>query len=125
MSCGLSRSKAESLRYLARAVAAGELGEDDIESLATNQSIEKLVELPGIGPWSAALVLLRGFGRLEVFPPGDSGALRSLTGLLQLRTPESLAQVIERFGEYRGYLYLCGLGSSLLAKGLIHRAETG
>ena len=67
-------------------------------------------------------MLLRGFGRLEVFPPGDSGALRSLTGLLQLRTPESLAQVIERFGEYRGYLYLCGLGSSLLAKGLIERA---
>ena len=73
---------------------------------------------------SAALVLLRGFGRLEVFPPGDSGAMRSLTSLLQLRTPESLAAVIDRFGEHRGYLYLCGLGASLLAKGLIHRAGT-
>ena len=124
LACGLSRSKAESLRYLARAVATGEIGADDIEPLATSQAIDKLVELPGIGPWSAALVLLRGFGRLEVFPPGDSGAMRSLTSLLQLRTPESLAAVIDRFGEHRGYLYLCGLGASLLAKGLIHRAGT-
>jgi DNA-3-methyladenine glycosylase II len=121
LACGLSRSKAESLRYLARAVGAGELAEQDIEPLATSEAIDKLVELPGIGPWSAALVLLRGFGRLEVFPPGDSGAMRSLTALLQLRTPASLTQVVERFGEYRGYLYLCGLGASLLAKGLIHR----
>jgi DNA-3-methyladenine glycosylase II len=80
------------------------------------------MELPGIGPWSAALVLLRGFGRLEVFPPGDSGAQRGLNALLRLRTPESLARVVDRFGEYRGYLYFCGLGGSLLAKGLIHAA---
>jgi hypothetical protein len=31
--------------------------------------------------------------------------------------------VVERFGDYRGYLYFCGLGASLLAKGLIHPAE--
>lgn len=119
LACGLSRSKAESLRYLARAVEAGKVSEDELSSRATHDAIEKLVELPGIGPWSAALVLLRGFGRLEVFPPGDSGAMRSLTALLQLETAEALAPVIERFGEYRGYLYLCGLGASLLAKGLI------
>ena len=32
----------------------------------------------GIGPWSAGLVLLRGIGRLDVFPPGDVGAARGL-----------------------------------------------
>ena len=122
--CGFSRSKAESLRRLARAIEAGELREDAVASLSTSDALERLAELPGIGPWSAALVLLRGFGRLEVFPPGDSGALRGLRALLRLRTPESLDRVIERFGEHRGYLYLCGLGGALLAKGLIHPAET-
>jgi DNA-3-methyladenine glycosylase II len=120
--CGLSRSKAESLQCLARAVEAGDVSEDNIEQLATPAAVEKLMELPGIGPWSAALVLLRGFGRLEVFPPGDSGAQRGLNALLRLRTPESLARVVERFGKYRGYLYFCGLGASLLAKGLIEPA---
>jgi DNA-3-methyladenine glycosylase II len=122
LACGLSRSKAESLRRLARAVEAGEVCEEDIAELATSEALKRLIELPGIGPWSAALVLLRGYGRLEVFPPGDSGAKRGLDALLRLRTAESLVRVVERFGEYRGYLYFCGLGGSLLAKGLIHRA---
>jgi 3-methyladenine DNA glycosylase/8-oxoguanine DNA glycosylase len=122
--CGLSRSKAESLRYLARAVEAGEVDEVAIAQLGTSDALTKLIELPGIGPWSAALVLLRGFGRLEVFPPGDSGAKRGLNALLRLRAPDSLARVVERFGDYRGYLYFCGLGGSLLAKGLIRGAKT-
>lgn len=124
LGCGLSRSKAESLRYLAKAMEAGEIGEETIAQLGTSDALKRLIELPGIGPWSAALVLLRGFGRLEVFPPGDSGAERGLNALLRLRKPESLARLVERFGEYRGYLYFCGLGASLLAKGLIHEAET-
>jgi hypothetical protein len=33
-----------------------------------------------------------------------------------------LDRVVERFGAYRGYLYFCALGGSLLAKGLIHAA---
>ena len=122
--CGLSRSKAESLRYLARAVEAGEVREEAIAQLSTSDALATLIALPGIGPWSAALVLLRGFGRLEVFPPGDSGAKRGLNALLRLRAPESLGRVVERFGDYRGYLYFCGLGGSLLAKGLIHEAGT-
>jgi DNA-3-methyladenine glycosylase II len=122
LACGFSRSKAESLRELARAVDAGELREESIEPLATEEALKKLVALPGIGPWSAAVVMLRGFGRLEVFPPGDSGALRGLTNLLRLRKPEALERVVARFGEHRGYLYLCGLAGSLLAKGLIHAA---
>lgn len=122
LACGLSRSKAESLRYLAEAVEAGEVSEEAIAQLGTSDALKKLSELPGIGPWSAALVLLRGFGRLEGFPPGDCGAKRGLNALLRLRTPDSLARVVERFGEYWGYIYFCGLGGSLLAKGLIHGA---
>ena len=123
LACGLSRSKAESLRGLAKAVEEGEVSEEAIAPLATSDALAALVALPGIGPWSAAVVLLRGFGRLEVFPPGDSGAIRGLTALLRSRSPASLARVIERFGNYRGYLYLCGLGASLLAKGLIRSAD--
>ena len=124
LACGLSRSKAESLRAIARCVESGEVRQEAIGRLATGTALKELTDLPGIGPWSAAVVLLRGFGRLEVFPPGDSGAQRGLNALLRLRTPEALARVVERFGNYRGYLYFCGLGASLLTKGLIHSAVT-
>jgi DNA-3-methyladenine glycosylase II len=124
LACGFSRGKAKSLRDLARAVETGDVSEEAIASLRTSDALSRLIELPGIGPWSAAVVLLRGFGRLDVFPPGDSGAVRGLSALLNLRRTESLGRVVERFGDYRGYLYLCGLGGSLLAKGLIRPAQT-
>lgn len=122
LACGLSRSKAEALRQLAKAVANGALREEAFSELATSEALELLTELPGIGPWSAAVVMLRGFGRLDVFPPGDSGAKRGLNELLRLRAPEELFDVVESFGSYRGYLYLCGLGARLLAKGEINPA---
>ncbi|MGZ3510494.1 MAG: hypothetical protein ACXVAC_19240, partial [Vulcanimicrobiaceae bacterium] len=58
----------------------------------------------GIGPWSAAVVLLRGFGRLDTFPMGDSGVARSI----RLLTGDPNAQVdgvLEALGPTRGMLY--------------------
>lgn len=120
--CGLSARKAETLRSLARLVAAGELQESRLESLRTPDALRTLVDLPGIGPWSAAVVLLRGLGRLDVFPPGDAGAARGLNRLLGRAPGAPIERVVERFGAQRGYLYLHILGASLLANGLIRAA---
>jgi DNA-3-methyladenine glycosylase II len=120
--CGLSARKAQSLRYLARAIETGHLTESKLSTMGTDDALQALRELPGIGPWSAALLLLRGLGRIDVFPPGDVGAARRLGTLMRLRSEASLRRVIERFGEQRGYLYFLGLGGSLLAMDLIHAA---
>jgi DNA-3-methyladenine glycosylase II len=121
--CGLSAQKAESLRNLARAIESGELAEDKISGMNTDDALRALVELPGIGRWSASLVLLRGLGRLDVFPPGDVGAARGLGALMRLGPGVSLSRRVERFGAYRGYLYFYALGGSLLTKDLIHAAS--
>ncbi len=120
--CGLSRPKAQTLRGVARAIDAGELREAELARLGTDEAMARLVELPGIGPWSAGLVLLRGLGRLDVFPPGDVGAARNLRNLMQLDPRAPLAPSIERFGNFRGYLYFCALGGALLRSGLIQPA---
>ncbi|MGH8284249.1 MAG: DUF488 family protein, partial [Steroidobacteraceae bacterium] len=122
--CGLSRSKAESLRSLARAMESGELTEERISGMSTSDALKTLAELPGIGPWSAGVVLLRGLGRIDVFPPGDVGAMRGLSALLRLRRAQSFDRVVDRFGEHRGYLYFYALGGNLLARGLIGAAPT-
>lgn len=121
-SCGLSTQKARTLRYLARTIAAGALSEQELASMRTPDALRRLTDLPGIGPWSAGLVLLRGFGRLDVFPPGDVGAERGLRALMRLGPRAPLRRTVERFGDHRGYLYFCALGGSLLAKGLIREA---
>ena len=120
--CGLSARKAETLRHLGRLIESGELDEGSIARMTTQEALRVLTDLPGIGPWSAALVLLRGFGRLDLFPPGDVGAGRALRALMKLAPRASLGRVIERFGDLRGYLYFYGLGGSLLTKGFIRSA---
>jgi DNA-3-methyladenine glycosylase II len=57
-----------------------------------------------------------------VFPPGDVGATRGLSALLQVEPGAPLGRAIERFGDLRGYLYFYSLGAGLLKKGLIHTA---
>ncbi len=120
--CGLSLRKAEALRHAARAVEAGEVTDDALFGMRSPEAIRVLTELPGIGPWSAALILLRGMGRTDVFPAGDVGVTRGLGALLNVAPGPSLDRIVDRFGEYRGYLYFCSLGAALLARGLIHAA---
>jgi 3-methyladenine DNA glycosylase/8-oxoguanine DNA glycosylase len=120
--CGLSARKAETLRNLARVIESGELKEERVAGMRTSDALQLLSGIPGIGPWSAALVLLRGLGRLDVFPPGDVGATRGLSALLQAEPGAALSRAIERFGDLRGYLYFYSLGESLLKRGLIHTA---
>lgn len=121
--CGLSGRKAEALRGLAAAIEAGEVAEATLSPLSNSEAMRLLTELRGIGPWSAALILLRGFGRLDVFPAGDVGAIRGLAALMHVEQGPSLDRVIRRFGERRGYLYFCALGSALLARGLVQTGD--
>jgi DNA-3-methyladenine glycosylase II len=125
--CGLSSRKAESLRTLARSIESGALSEGRLSSMSTHDALRTLAELPGIGLWSASVVLLRGLGRLDVFPPGDVGAERGLRAVMHLDPEAPLGRIVERFGDQRGYLYFCALGGSLLEKGVIqvapHRHE--
>ena len=120
--CGLSAKKSLALRSIAKAIASGALSAQEIERLSSSEALKRLVQLPGIGPWSAALALLRGFGRLDVFPQADTGVESSLTTLMHLRSRRSLARMADRFGECRGYLYYYGLASRLLSAGLIDPA---
>ena len=120
--CGLSLRKSESLRRIAGAIESGELSEGVLSNLGTADGLAMLADLPGIGPWSAGLVLLRGLRRLDVFPPGDVGAERGLRTVLRKGERAPLTRVVARFGDYRGYLYFCALGASLIGKCLIRAA---
>lgn len=121
-SCGLSTAKVHTLRLIAERILSGELTEEQLASLPNDAAEERLRALPGIGPWSAQLVLLRGLRRLAVFPAGDSGATRNLRLFLGA-PPEDVerisAALLERMGAFRGYLYYLLLGRSLVARGLV------
>lgn len=120
--CGLSTRKGQTLRDLARLIDSGELSEPELQAMTTQDALRRLIELPGIGTWSASVVLLRGFGRLDVFPPGDVGAAKGLRSVMGLEPGADIDPIVERFGDQRGYLYFHVLGRNLLERGLIHAA---
>ncbi len=119
---GLSRAKAATLRDVALRILAGELSEERLEALPSDEAMEVLTALPGIGPWSAGLILLRGLRRMEIFPAGDVGAVKNLGRLLGAETPTpdgDQQALLAEMGDTRGYLYFYALGWRLLHEGLI------
>lgn len=103
-SLGLSRMKASYLKGAARAVLDGTVRDDRLRSLSTSQAASELMQLPGIGPWSAAVILLRGFGRLDTFPLRDTGVAASMalvSGNRRIRADK----VLEQLGDMSGLLY--------------------
>jgi len=112
---GLSAAKATTLQHAASMIVVGTLSDAEIERLPSAEALRLLDDLPGIGPWTAGVILLRGFGRLDVFPPGDVGARRTLAHLLGRTSPIADAdelELLERLGPYRGLVYFLGLAWS-------------
>lgn len=105
--CGLSMAKARALRGCAEWIHDGAIKEDELAGMPDEEAALRLRALPGIGPWSAQLILLRGFGRLGNFPAGDSGAIRGLRDLYKSAADpdDAAATALARMGEWRGYLY--------------------
>src|SRR6185437_15427464 len=75
---GFSERKAHTILELARAAAGGEFDLARFETRDDDTAVRTLVAHPGIGRWSADYVLLRGLGRLHVFPSTDVGAINGL-----------------------------------------------
>jgi DNA-3-methyladenine glycosylase II len=118
---GLSINKVVSVRAVARAILDGAIDEAALMLLPTPELMAALVVHRGIGPWTAAVVALRGFGRLDLFPMNDSGVARSvrdLSGSKDVDVPALLA----RLGDQRGMLYYHLLIGRLVARGDVELA---
>jgi len=113
---GLSINKVVVLQRLSRLLLDGSIDPAALEHEPTAALLDSLASHPGIGPWTAALIAIRGFGRLDVFPLRDSGVargLRDLTGSADVDVGALLATL----GAQRGMLYYHLLLARLHATG--------
>jgi len=74
----LTAAKAGTIARLARACASRELDESLLAPLSDDAAIAALMRWKGVGRWTAEIVLLRGLGRLDVFPAGDLAVVKRL-----------------------------------------------
>jgi DNA-3-methyladenine glycosylase II len=122
---GFSSTKARTIIDTAHAVVADDLDLEGLHRLEDGAAIERLTSLRGIGRWTAEYVLLRGLGRLHVFPGDDVGAHNKLRRLFGIDTPldyEAVHQLVARWHPYAGVVYFHLLLGSLSGAGLVTQA---
>jgi len=87
---GMPGARARTLVALARAHVDGVLELHPGAPLAITR--ERLLEIPGVGPWTAEVVAMRSLGAADAFPAGDLGVLRAL-GTRSIREAEARAEL--------------------------------
>lgn len=103
-SAGLSERKVEYAKELATRVRDGELPLDSFDAMSDDDVMATLVQVRGIGRWTAQMVLMFHLGRPDVFPELDLGVqkgVQRLLGMRKLPTPERTLKVGERWAPYR------------------------
>jgi DNA-3-methyladenine glycosylase II len=100
---GLSKQKATYVLDLAERVSSGRLQLNRMSRLRDEAVIESLIEVKGIGVWTAQMFLIFSLGRLDVFPHADFGvrsAIKNLYGLDVLPDRETSHRIAEPWRPY-------------------------
>jgi DNA-3-methyladenine glycosylase II len=119
---GLSYPKARYLIGLAQ--SALDRGDPDFGSLAALDDAaasERLRSLRGVGRWTAEYVMLRGLGRLNVFPADDVGGTNRLIEWLGVRGKpdyDGVRRLLARWHPYEGLIYIQLLVDALVSQGV-------
>ena len=102
----LSRAKAGTLIRLGQAFASGVLTQEELTALPDEDVVERLMQIKGIGRWSAEVALMRGLARPDAFPAGDLGVVKyvaqGLLGKTERATEADMRAFAERWRPYRG-----------------------
>jgi AraC family transcriptional regulator of adaptative response / DNA-3-methyladenine glycosylase II len=101
-SIGLVRTRANAINALAGALAANPALFDRWHSL--EEAVKALVDLPGIGEWTAHYIAMRALREPDAFPVADLGLMRAY-GRLAGRdvTAKELQTIAERWRPWRAY----------------------
>lgn len=120
LATGISTGKLATLQHVAEEIASGRLDAAELEAFPSNEAAAALRRIKGIGPWTAALILLRGLGRLDVFPANDTGVARNLA---LVGSSGGARAALEILGPDQGMLYYCLLLARLEARGDLGRGS--
>jgi len=91
-------------RALVAACAAVADGSIVIDAGADREAlVAQLESLPGVGPWTAAYVAMRGIGDPDVFMPTDLGVRHALDGLGLPSSARAASELAERWRPWRSY----------------------
>ena len=95
----MPRSRGRALAALCRALADGDVVLD--RGAGRDDTRKALLDIPGIGPWTADYIAMRALGDPDVFLPADTGTRDALAGLG--RDPATAAELAQSWRPWRSY----------------------
>jgi DNA-3-methyladenine glycosylase II len=101
---GFSRQKTEYGRVLSEAIVNGRLDLDRLYDLEDGEVRQKLIQLKGIGPWTADIYLLMALLRPDIWPSGDLALISSVQQIKDLPekpTAHQINQLTEKWKPWR------------------------
>lgn len=125
---GFSGAKGRALIEAAQQISGSGLDLEAFSNLGNEEAISRLLRLRGVGRWTAEYTLLRGMGRVDVFPGDDIGARNNLARWLRLRKPLDygrVAQIAGRWNPFEGLIYFHLLLDSLERAGYLASRQSG
>jgi DNA-3-methyladenine glycosylase II len=118
---GFSDNKTRAFLELADNIVSGRINFGSLEKMDNEAVVASLLELRGVGRWTAEYVLLRGLKPLNVFPGDDVGARNRLAKWLQSKEPldyDGVARATRNWEPYAGMVYF-----HMLLEGLSEAGE--
>jgi len=104
---GLSGRKPEWLRSIAAAALTGQLDAARLRAMPRDEALAQLKELPGVGDFSAGLILLRGAADPDAVPAAEPRLARAVAlayGLPGPASPGELARISDAWRPYRTWV---------------------
>ena len=103
-SVGLSKMKVGYLKDLAKKIEDGDLKIRTLSKESNEEIIAQLIQVKGIGRWTAEMFLIFSCGRLDVLPVGDLGLRKGVQlafSLPDLPKPKEVEKIGMRWKPYR------------------------
>ena len=101
---GISYAKVSYIKDLASKTLAGKLDFEKIRKLSDAAVMEHLIQVKGIGRWTAEMFLMFSLGREDVFSYGDQGLKNAIKRLYRLKkhpTPRQAEKISSKWRPYR------------------------
>ncbi|MGB1778205.1 MAG: DNA-3-methyladenine glycosylase family protein [Longimicrobiales bacterium] len=95
---GLSRAKLAAIRDLASKIRSGEVEVHDIHEQSDDEVVRRLVQVRGIGVWTAQMYLMFRMYRPDIWPTGDLGVRNGFAKAHGLEVPPT-ARELEMLGD--------------------------
>jgi len=101
---GFSRQKQRYGRHLAQCILAGDLDLATLPDLTDEETRQTLMQVKGIGAWTADIYLMAALLRPDIWPVGDLAlavAAQQVKGLAARPTPDELTELAEPWRPWR------------------------